>query len=75
MVIRLQKICIKLIELYQAAPIGTHKNCRFVPTCSEYTKQAIKHYGTLKGIKLGTKRILKCRPFGKYGYDPLKENL
>lgn len=71
----MKKICIKLIELYQCTPIGTHKHCRFIPTCSEYTKQAIEMYGASKGIWLGTKRILKCRPFGKYGYDPLKENL
>jgi len=71
----LQKFCLKLIELYQNTPISTHKNCRFIPTCSEYTKQAIIMYGTFKGIKLGAKRIIKCHPFGKYGYDPLKENL
>ena len=71
----MQKLCIKLIELYQVTPIRAHQNCRFIPTCSEYTKQAIIKYGALKGTKLGMKRILKCRPFGSYGYDPLKENL
>ena len=49
--------------------------CRFTPTCSEYAKQAISKYGVLKGLFLSIKRILKCHPFGKYGYDPLKENL
>ncbi len=71
----MKKILIKMIELYQSAPLSTHKNCRFIPTCSEYTKQAIDKYGALKGLKIGIKRILRCHPFGKYGYDPLKENL
>jgi len=47
-------------------------NCKYYPTCSEYTKQAIEKYGILKGLILGLKRILKCNPFSKGGYDPLK---
>ena len=47
-------------------------NCKFYPTCSEYTKQAIQKYGAIKGSFLGIKRILKCNPFSKGGYDPLK---
>ncbi len=46
--------------------------CKYYPTCSEYTKQAIQKYGTIKGSFLGLKRILKCNPFSKGGYDPLK---
>ena len=46
--------------------------CKYYPTCSEYTKQAIEKYGALKGICLGSIRILKCNPFSKGGYDPLK---
>ena len=46
--------------------------CKFYPTCSEYTKQAINKYGVIKGLKLGIIRILKCNPFSKGGYDPLK---
>ncbi len=46
--------------------------CKYYPTCSEYTKQAIQKYGFLKGCFLGFKRILKCNPFSKGGYDPLK---
>lgn len=47
-------------------------NCKYYPTCSEYTKQAILKYGILKGGRLGIIRILKCNPFSKGGYDPLK---
>lgn len=45
--------------------------CRFIPTCSEYTEQAIKKYG-IKGIFLAIKRLLKCHPFHPGGYDPLR---
>lgn len=64
---------IKIIEFYkeQISPfLGIH--CKYEPTCSEYTKQAIEKYGTLRGIWIGIKRILKCNPFSKGGYDPLK---
>ena len=46
--------------------------CKYYPTCSEYMKQAIEKYGSFKGICLGIKRFLKCNPFSKGGYDPLK---
>ena len=46
--------------------------CKYYPTCSEYSLQAIKKYGALKGTFLSIKRILKCNPFSKGGYDPLK---
>ena len=67
---------IKLIEWYQKniSAYLDHKNikCKYYPTCSEYTKQAIEKYGVIKGISLGCVRILKCNPFSKGGYDPLK---
>ncbi len=71
----MKKLLIFIIELYQNMPLLSHSMCRFTPTCSEYTKQAIKRYGTIKGLKLGIKRIIRCHPFGKYGYDPLKEDI
>ena len=46
--------------------------CKFYPTCSEYTKQAIEKYGAVKGSLLGIKRICRCNPFSKGGYDPVK---
>lgn len=52
-------------------PIHTHSMCRFVPTCSEYMKQAIQTYGVIYGVFLGIKRIFRCHPFGKFGYDPV----
>lgn len=71
----MKKILITLINLYQVTPLHTHSLCRYYPTCSEYTKIAIKIHGSLKGVLLGLKRILKCNPFGSYGIDlvPMKE--
>ncbi len=62
---------IGLIKLYQYMPILSHSNCRFFPTCSDYTIEAIKIHGAFKGIILGIKRIIKCNPFGNFGYDPV----
>lgn len=69
----MKKICIKLIEFYQKAisPWLGH-NCKYYPTCSEYAKLAIEKYGAAKGIIKSIKRILRCNPFSKGGYDPLK---
>ena len=49
------------------------QNCRFTPTCSQYMIQAIQVHGPAKGLLLGLWRILRCNPFGKYGYDPVPE--
>ena len=72
----MKKILIKIIEWYQkniSVYLESHNiRCKYYPTCSEYTKQAIEKYGPLKGSMLGFIRILKCNPFSKGGYDPLK---
>ncbi len=72
----MKKILIKLIDFYKKhislwlENRGVH--CKYEPTCSEYTKQAILKYGAIKGSFLGFKRVLRCNPFSKGGYDPLK---
>ncbi|MEN9327667.1 MAG: hypothetical protein RI947_475 [Candidatus Parcubacteria bacterium] len=45
--------------------------CRYKPTCSEYTYKAVEKYGTMKGLWLGLRRIVRCNPFSKGGYDPV----
>ncbi len=73
----MKKVQIKIIEFYQKY-ISSYVSqmfdihCKFEPTCSEYTKQAIEKYGVIKGSYKGLKRILRCNPFSKGGYDPLK---
>ena len=69
----IKKILIFFIEIYQKriSPI-LGRRCKYYPTCSEYSRQAIIKYGAVKGVFLSLKRILKCNPFSKGGYDPLK---
>ena len=64
---------ISLINLYKylISPL-LGNNCRFLPTCSEYTKEAIIKFGLINGTSLGFKRIIKCHPWGKSGHDPIK---
>ena len=80
---KLKKYFIKLINLYQktlSPDTGFLKKtgiirkqvCVFYPTCSEYTKEAINKYGVARGIKLGFFRILRCHPWQKNHFDPLK---
>ena len=68
----MKQILLSLIKVYQYFSRFTPKVCRFYPTCSEYTKQAIEKYGAVKGTILGIHRILRCNPFSKGGYDTLK---
>ena len=62
---------ISIINIYQKIPFSSHKQCRFIPTCSNYAKEAILTYGSFKGTYLAIKRILKCNPLGPSGYDPV----
>lgn len=61
-------IIIQLYQLLISPWLGN--NCRFTPTCSEYTKKALLKYG-FYGIVLSIKRLIRCRPKGGSGYDPL----
>jgi len=67
----IKKILLFLIKIYQKLSSLTPPKCRFYPTCSEYTKQAITKHGVLKGCWLGIKRICKCHPLNEGGYDPV----
>ena len=77
----MKKITLSLIRFYQRCLSWdsgifkfiflTGKVCRFSPTCSEYTYQAIVKYGTLKGLFLGLKRVFRCHPWSIGGLDPV----
>lgn len=67
----MKQLFLSLIKIYQYFSKFTPSVCRFYPTCSEYTKQAIMKYGVLKGGWLGVKRICRCHPGNPGGYDPV----
>ncbi|SMC28420.1 hypothetical protein SAMN02745134_03508 [Clostridium acidisoli DSM 12555] len=70
---KIKTILIKLIKFYRnyISPLK-RPSCRFYPTCSMYAIEAIEKYGALKGLFMSVKRILRCNPFSKGGYDPVK---
>ena len=65
-------LLIKIYQLFLSPVIG--QNCRHLPTCSEYSIEALKEYGLLKGLFLSIKRIVSCHPFGNSGFDPIQKN-
>lgn len=73
----MNKFLIRVLEFYKKyiSPtlVRTFGNaCRFTPTCSEYTIEALRKYGLKKGLTLGFKRLAKCHPFGGSGFDPVE---
>ncbi len=68
-----KKIALGLIRVYQyiISPLFP-PSCRFTPTCSRYAIEAIERYGFVKGVFLAIKRIARCHPFTRGGYDPLR---
>ena len=67
-----KRLMLWLIRFYKAAISPCHRPCcRYIPTCSEYAYQAIEKYGALKGGYLALRRILRCNPLHKGGYDPV----
>jgi putative membrane protein insertion efficiency factor len=69
-------IILNIIQLYKKgiSPVfkllNPNLGCRFYPSCSEYTYQAVEKYGALKGLIKGFKRIIRCHPLSRGGYDP-----
>ena len=68
----MKRLLLGLIWFYQKAISPWFPaRCRFLPTCSEYAREAVEKYGALKGGWLAVKRILRCNPFNDGGYDPV----
>jgi len=70
----MQKFLISSIKVYQhlLSPYLIDR-CRYMPTCSQYTKEAITKHGSVKGVIMGMTRICRCHPFHKGGYDPVPD--
>lgn len=68
----MSRFFIFLIKLYQIS-ISPYlgNNCRFSPTCSQYSIEALKKHGFFKGLRYSIKRVSKCHPLGSSGYDPV----
>lgn len=71
----MKHVCIWLIRFYQKvlSPLKRNPTCRFTPTCSAYAVEAFQKRGFFVGFGLTVWRILRCNPFGKWGYDPVPE--
>jgi len=68
----LKRIGIGAIRLYRVLFAWLPQSCRFEPTCSHYTEQAIQKYGLFKGSWMGARRIARCHPWNPGGYDPVR---
>ena len=69
-------LLIKFIKLYKylISPMIS-PSCRYLPTCSEYSIEALKTYGFAKGLLLSFRRIVSCHPWGNSGFDPVKKEI
>jgi putative membrane protein insertion efficiency factor len=60
-----------LVRIYQVARAGRVSPCRFTPSCSEFAVEAISRHGPRRGLAFTAKRLVRCRPGGPFGYDPV----
>ena len=69
----MKKLLIQIIKVYRKyiSPLKGRPTCIYYPTCSQYAIEALEKYGVVKGTYLAVRRILRCHPFHKGGYDPV----
>jgi putative membrane protein insertion efficiency factor len=64
-------LLVRLVDFYQRAAEGRPSPCRFTPSCSSYAREALELHGGGRGLWLTVRRLLRCRPFGPSGFDPV----
>ena len=71
----MKRVLLALIRFYQKyiSPMKRGGTCKYIPTCSEYARQAIEKHGAVKGTVLAVWRLLRCNPFSQGGIDPVPE--
>jgi putative membrane protein insertion efficiency factor len=69
----IKRACVRLIHAYQVSREGRPSPCRFYPSCSSYALEALEVHGTGRGLWLTARRLLRCRPFGPSGFDPVPD--
>lgn len=67
----LTRLLTALITVYQKLSVGRQPRCRYLPTCSEYAREAIDVYGPARGGLLAARRLGRCHPWGGWGHDPV----
>lgn len=69
----MKRLLISLVKFYRKyiSPLKRISSCRYMPTCSQYALEALEKYGAVKGSVLSIRRILRCHPFAKGGFDPV----
>jgi putative membrane protein insertion efficiency factor len=68
-----QQFLVRAVKWYQYQREGYPSPCRFEPSCSNYSLEALETFGAFKGTLLTIRRLLRCRPFGPSGFDPIPE--
>ena len=64
---------VRAVDWYQRAMEGRPSPCRFTPSCSSYAREALTVHGAWRGLRLTARRLVRCRPFGPSGFDPVPE--
>lgn len=68
-----KRALLKAIELYGLTAPARMPRCRYIPSCSAYTAEAIEVHGVGRGLWFGLRRLGRCHPFGSFGFDPVPE--